>query len=437
MSLASPQDLIYQLTDARARTCALVDHLSEEQLVGPRLPTTNPLRWEIGHTAYFYEYWILRHHYKNDPILPDIDQLFDSIHIPHDSRWDLNLPTIKDTVEYMQTVKDRVIAHLANGKDDAVRDYLTQYAIFHEDMHCEAFTYTRQTLSYPVPSIPMSPASSNDIDAYVGDASIPEGDFYLGAERNEGFVFDNEKWAHKQHVQSFEIAKTVVTNSEYEEFVNDGGYKQSKYWCDEGWQWVNSAGISHPIYWRKSDISSEWEIRWFDQWKQLEPRKAMVNVNWYEANAYCNWAGRRLPTELEWEVAASAEPASNGLELSRNKRKFPWGSEIPSNKFANLNGETLGPISADEKSAGDSAFGCRQMIGNVWEWTSTIFQPYPDFSPDMYADYSQPLFGKTYVTRGGCWATRARLIRNTWRNYYGPDRNDVFTGFRTCAIEKN
>ena len=154
MSLASPQDLIYQLSDARARTCALVDHLSEEQLVGPRLPTTNPLRWEIGHTAYFYEYWILRHHYKNDPILENIDQLFDSIHIPHDSRWDLNLPSVEDTVEYMKTVKDRVIAYLSNGKEDNVRDYLTQYAIFHEDMHCEAFTYTRQTLGYPVPPIP-------------------------------------------------------------------------------------------------------------------------------------------------------------------------------------------------------------------------------------------------------------------------------------------
>ena len=435
MSLASPQDLIYQLNDARARTCALVNHLSEEQLVGPILPTTNPLRWEIGHTAYFYEYWILRHHYKNEPILADIDQLFDSIHIPHDSRWDLNLPSVKDTVDYMKTVKDRVIDYLSNGKEDQVRDYLTQYAIFHEDMHCEAFTYTRQTLSYPVPPIPVVNSETNIPNACNGDVLIPEGSFNLGAEHNDGFVFDNEKWAHKHHVPSFKIAKTSVSNGEYAEFVRDDGYKQKKYWCDEGWKWVTKMDLSQPVYWRKSDAQNQWEIRWFDQWKEMQPRVAVINVNWYEANAYCRWAGRRLPSELEWEVAASAEPIQNGLELSDKKRKFPWGDSVPTSNLANLNGETLGPISIDDKSEGDSAFGCRQMIGNVWEWTSTKFQPYPEFTPDMYEDYSQPLFGKTYVTRGGCWATRARLIRNTWRNYYGPERNDVFTGFRTCAID--
>ena len=435
MSLASPQDLIYQLSDARARTCALVDHLSEEQLVGPRLPTTNPLRWEIGHTAYFYEYWILRHHYKNDPILENIDQLFDSIHIPHDSRWDLNLPSVEDTVEYMKTVKDRVIAYLSNGKEDNVRDYLTQYAIFHEDMHCEAFTYTRQTLGYPVPPIPVIPSKLNQSKSCDDDASIPEGEFYLGAIRDEGFVFDNEKWAHKHHVNPFKIAKTAVSNGEYAEFVSEDGYLQKRYWCDEGWGWVNKMNLRQPVYWRKSETNNAWEVRWFDQWKLMDPKCAVINVNWYEANAYCRWAGRRLPTELEWEVAASAEPNSHGSKLSNSKRKFPWGNSGPTSRVANLNGETLGPISVDEKLEGASAFGCRQMIGNVWEWTSSKFEPYPDFTPDMYEDYSQPLFDKTYVTRGGCWATRARLIRNTWRNYYGPERNDVFTGFRTCAIE--
>ena len=435
MSLASPQDLIYQLTDARARTCALVDRLSEEQLVGPRLPTTNPLRWEIGHIAYFYEYWILRHHYKHDPILPDVDKIFDSIHIAHDDRWDLNLPSVNDTVDYMQEVKDQVIAYLSNGKDDEARDYLTQYAIFHEDMHCEAFTYTRQTLGYPGPNLPIHRLSSHSQDECEGDAFIPEGEFVLGAAHDDGFVFDNEKWAHKNHVLPFKISKTAVTNKEFAEFVEDGGYKQSKYWSEEGWKWVNVMKIDHPAYWRKSGSSDFWEVRWFDQWQKLEANKAIINVSWYEANAFCNWAGRRLPTELEWEVAASAEPTADGLSLSGEKRKFPWGSATPTSEYANLNGETLGPISINDKAPGDSAFGCRQMMGNVWEWTSTIFQPYPEFVPDMYEDYSQPLFGSTYVVRGGSWVTRARLIRNTWRNYYGPNRNDVFTGFRTCAIE--
>ena len=335
----------------------------------------------------------------------------------------------------MQLVKDRVIAYLSNGIDDQARDYLTQYAIFHEDMHCEAFTYTRQTLGYPVPSIPLHNVPSQSYDKCEGDAFIPGGYFDLGAEQDDGFVFDNEKWAHKHEVLPFNISKTTVSNGQFVEFVEDGGYKQSKFWCTDGWKWKQSSNAEHPVYWRKSHNSGVWEIRCFDQWQKLESAKAMINVSWYEANAYCRWAGRRLPTELEWEVAASAQPTQDGMGLSNVKRKYPWGNTVPTSRFANLNGETLGPVGVGEKQAGDSAFGCRQMIGNVWEWTSTVFQPYPEFTPDMYEDYSQPLFGSTYVVRGGSWVTRARLIRNTWRNYYGPNRNDVFTGFRTCAID--
>lgn len=433
MSFESSEDLIKQLTDARARTCELIDQLSEEQLIGPRLPTVNPLRWEIGHAAYFYEFWILRHHYKEAPLLDGIDELFDSIHIPHESRWDLKLPELQDTILYMQQVKDRVVAHLANGEKDQLRDYFTQYAIFHEDMHCEAFTYTRQTLSYPAPNISIELPSMADSDQINGDVAIPSGTFFQGAENNGEFVFDNEKWAHAKQVASFKISRVAVSNAEFAQFVNEGGYEQANYWGDEGWEWLTNSKMQHPLYWRRNKEDSSWEIRWFDLWRPLQQDAAVINVNWYEANAYCKWAQRRLPTELEWEVAASGEPSPDGLSLSKNKRKFPWGNDLPTSQFANLNGETLGPVSVNAKELGDSAFGCRQMIGNVWEWTDSIFSPYLEFTPDMYEDYSQPLFGKARVLRGGCWATRSRLIRNTWRNYYGPDRNDVFAGFRTCA----
>jgi iron(II)-dependent oxidoreductase len=159
----------------------------------------------------------------------------------------------------------------------------------------------------------------------------------------------------------------------------------------------------------------------------------VIHVNWYEARAYCRWAGRRLPSELEWEVAAAGEPGPDGRTLAPTKRRYPWGDEPPTPARANLDGGALWTIDVGALPAGDSAFGCRQMIGNAWEWTDTVFGPYPGFTPDMYQDYSQPLFGSTRVLRGGCWATRGRLIRNTWRNYYGPERNDVFAGFRTCA----
>jgi iron(II)-dependent oxidoreductase len=160
----------------------------------------------------------------------------------------------------------------------------------------------------------------------------------------------------------------------------------------------------------------------------------VIHVNWHEAQAYCRWAGRRLPSELEWEVAAAGEPTADGLALRQHKRRYPWGDSPPTPEFANLDGLALGTCDVAALPAGDSAFGCRQMIGNVWEWTETLFGPYPAFVQDMYADYSQPLFGNTRVLRGGGWATRGRLIRNTWRNYYGADRNDVFAGFRTCAL---
>lgn len=434
MTLASSEDLIKQLTDARARTCALIDQLSEEQLTGPRLPTVNPLRWEIGHAAYFYEFWILRHHYKEQPLISGIDELFDSIHIPHESRWDLKLPTFADTIKYMQQVKDRVVHHLSNGKQDAVRDYLTQYAIFHEDMHCEAFMYTRQTLQYPEPKISLVSKPADNANQAIGDAFIPGGTFLLGAESNDNFIFDNEKWAHKTTVMPFEISKTAVSNEEFEKFVNAGGYRQSEYWCNQGWSWLSENNIEHPVYWRFDKKINHWQVRLFDQWRRLQAKSAVVNVNWYEASAYCQWAGRRLPTELEWEVAASAVPTDDNALLTSEKRYFPWGDDAPNSEHANFNGETLGPIDVNARPAGDSAFGCRQMLGNVWEWTDTIFSPYPGFIPDMYEDYSQPLFGKVRVLRGGCWATRARLMRNTWRNYYAAERNDVFAGFRTCAI---
>ena len=434
MALACPEDLIKQLTDARARTCALIDQLSEEQLTGPRLPTINPLRWEIGHAAYFYEFWILRHHYKELPLIPDVDELFDSIHISHESRWDLKLPSLADTINYMQQIKDRVVSHLSNDKQDAVRDYLTQYAIFHEDMHCEAFTYTRQTLAYPKPKISLDLSSGSDTSRACDDAFIPGGSFLLGAQATNDFIFDNEKWAYENTVEPFEISKAAVSNEEFERFVNAGGYLQRDYWCDEGWQWLSENNVKHPVYWRFDKQANHWEARLFDQWNKLYETSAVVNVNWYEASAFCQWAGRRLPTELEWEVAASAVPTDDKTALTNTKSYYPWGDGLYTSEHANFNGETLGPIDVHAKSAGDSAFGCRQMLGNVWEWTDSIFSPYPGFIPDMYQDYSQPLFGKTRVLRGGCWATRARLMRNTLRNYYGPDRNDVFAGFRTCAI---
>jgi iron(II)-dependent oxidoreductase len=331
----------------------------------------------------------------------------------------------------MQGVLDRVRDRLRSGVEDPRRDYLVQYGVLHEDMHTEAFTYTRQTLAYPTPAIGTTPDPAWQAAGLTGDAQIPGGTFWLGAREADGFCFDNEKWAHPLDVAPFRIARAAVSNAEFAAFVEDGGYRRPELWDAEGWAWRERSGLAHPIYWRSGPDG--WELRRFDRWGQLPPRAAVIHVNWYEARAYCRWAGRRLPSELEWEVAAAGEPGPDGRTLAATKRRYPWGEEPPTPGRANLDGGALGTIDVGALPAGDSAFGCRQMIGNAWEWTDTVFGPYPGFTPDMYQDYSQPLFGSTRVLRGGCWATRGRLIRNTWRNYYGPERNDVFAGFRTCA----
>ena len=187
------------------------------------------------------------------------------------------------------------------------------------------------------------------------------------------------------------------------------------------------------VYWKK-DNQGNWLQRWFDQWKPLEIHLPMVHVNWYEASAYCRWAGRRLPSEAEWELAASAVPEKEFKGFTSEKRWYPWGNSHPENDQANLNSNWGGIVDVRAFPRGDSAFGLRQMIGNVWEWTEDTFDPFPGYVIDPYATYSEPSFGQQKVLRGGCWATRPHVIRNTYRNFYTPDRNNIFAGFRTVAV---
>jgi iron(II)-dependent oxidoreductase len=425
--------------DARERTFALVADLTDEQLMGPRLPTVNPMLWEIGHMAWFQEKWVLREVCGEKPGRADADALYDSIAIPHDVRWDLPLPSREETLAYMRAVRDRVLEHLDRGEPDPTLAYHVLYSVFHEDMHTEAFTYTRQTLTYPAPRAVVTDEehatgpqpASGDGGPFPGDAEIPGGTLMLGAAPDASFAFDNEKRAHPVEVGPFAIARAQVTQAEFATFVDDGGYRRQEFWSDEGWAWREGARAAHPVYWRRE--RGGWLRRDFDRWVSLEPHRPVIHVNWYEADAYCRWAGRRLPSEAEWEAAAACEP-DRRAGLSPRKRRFPWGDEPPTPARAGLDWRGMGCLDVGALPAGDSAFGCRQMIGNVWEWTSSTFLPYPGFVPDPYKEYSEPWFGSRKVLRGGCWATRSRLIWNTWRNFFTPDRRDVWAGFRTCRI---
>jgi iron(II)-dependent oxidoreductase len=420
-----PKELVDWVRDARQRTCDLVADLTDDQLLGPPLATVNPLLWETGHVAWFQEKWVLRRAAEHEST--PTDALYDSAVIPHETRWDLRLPGRRETLRYMEDVRDRVIDRLLRPEPDRQDVYFVLLSVFHEDMHTEAFTYTRQTLGYPAPRFDgLRSPGSMDAGPLPGDAEVPGGSLRLGAEPGEPFVFDNEKWAHPVEVAPFAMARAAVTQAEFAAFVEDAGYHQRRFWCNEGWDWRGRTGAEHPVYWRR-ESSGRWLRRDFDRWVPLEPHRPVMHVSWYEADAYCRWAGRRLPTEAEWEAAAA-----DGL--AGPKRRFPWGASAPTSEQANLDGQALGCADVGALSAGDSACGCRQMIGNVWEWTASDFLPYPGFVADPYREYSAPWFGTHKVLRGGCWATRYRLLRNTWRNFYRPDRRDVWAGFRTCAL---
>lgn len=435
----SAEELCRLLDDARERTLAIIDPMEGDQLMGPQLDIVNPPLWEIGHLAWFHEKWTLRDIDGDDPLRSDADELYDSIAIGHDNRWELPLPDYGETREYMAGVR-RAMQERLEGREPTDREiYRYRYTTFHEDMHTEAFTYTRQTLAYSAPTFAapdLEEAADFDAGGVEGDVEVPGGTLLLGSPDDRPFAFDNERRAHTVEVEPFEISRAQVTNAEFREFVEDGGYDDRAYWSDAGWEWRKDADADSPVYWQKD--SGEWHRRLFDEVVELKPHRPVVHVSYWEAEAYCNWAGRRLPTEAEWEAAA-AGLTDDGDE----KRRFPWGDRPPTGEHANLDGLALIASLDDAPDRevadvgafpeGDSPYGCRQMVGNTWEWTASTFEPYPDFEPDMYEAYSQPWFGDRKVLKGGAWGTRGRMVHNMWRNYFEPQRRDVLAGFRTCA----
>ena len=412
MGMREPQELIEELRSARSRTRRVADDLAGERELGPKLAIVNPPRWEVGHVGWFQEWWCLRGGSESAAsILPNADRLYNSATVPHATRWDLPLPSFEDTIAYRERVLDLVETKLLQGPKGE-EAYFARLAVRHEDMHAEAFHYTRQTLGYPQPDLALKPFARRE----PGDIEHPGGAFRLGALPEEGFVFDNEKWSHPVVLAPFRIARSAVTYGELREFVDAGGYRKREYWSEAGWAWKDR---EQPLYWKDG------KVRRFERWIELPADEPVRHVNWHEANAFCRFAGRRLPSEAEWEAAASA-----GRE-----RRFPWADSPPSAEQANLDGTALGCVDVVANAAGDSPHGCRQMIGNVWEWTADDFRPYPGFAAGPYRDYSAPWFGTHKALRGGCWVTRGRLLRNTWRNFYLPDRRDVWAGFRTCALQ--
>jgi gamma-glutamyl hercynylcysteine S-oxide synthase len=294
--------------------------------------------------------------------------------------------------------------------------------IQHEHQHNETML---QALALAEPgTIPVGPASEGP-PAAVAEASVvvEGGPFPLGA--GEGtFSYDNERPQHLVDVPSFRIDRLPVTNGAYAEFVDDRGYGRPELWSAEGWAWRAREAVERPLYWTPDGGERD-----FDQVSARDPARPVMHLSWFEADAFARWAGKRLPTEAEWEKAATWEPAT-GV-----KRRFPWGEQPPDGERANLGGHSFGPAPAGAYPAGASAAGVLGLIGNAWEWCSTDFTPYPDFEAFPYREYSEVFFGSRYkVLRGGSWATGAPAIRGTFRNWDLPQRRQIFTGFR-CASD--
>lgn len=394
-----PATLREWLLDARRRTRALTDDLEGACALGPRLPIVNPPLWELAHIAWFQEYWCLRFRNGANPsasLIENADPLYNSAIAAHDTRWDLPLLPWPQMLGYQDAVLERVLERIARGSLDEELRYFLLLSIFHEDMHGEALFYTRQTLGYSRPPLELG-AELRPIALARGDVTYAGGKLLLGASRGSGFAFDNECSAHEVIVAPFTLAAVPVTNAEYATFVEEDGYARDELWSDSGRGWRESGKVQGPLYWRKQD--GQWWIREFDEWISLSQRehRPVIFVNAHEAQAYCRWAGRRLPREVEWEFAAKVGgESSNGTATHAD----------------HANGK-----------------------GQVWEWTADAFEPYPGFVPGPYAEYSAPWFGNHRVLRGGCYVTRRRLLRATYRNFYTPDRRDVLAGFCTCALE--
>jgi iron(II)-dependent oxidoreductase len=442
------QALVETLDQTQQRMVDLVTQLTDDQLDVPYHVGVNPPVWEAGHAAFFYETFIFNLLDGEPSQNPDLDNVWDSFYLPHAERWSPGLfPNRADTLAYLDTIYRRVRQRIREYPLDAWPHYLYRYAICHQNMHIESMSWCRQTVGYPAPPhFDAAPAPSADRPPDNPDITIPGGTYRIGlptddpAYATQRFSFDNEKPGFDRNLDAFGISKYPVSNGEFLAFVEAGGYERPELWSFGGRRWLETpqdinlgtdepahhAPPRQPAYWRR--FGGAWYERQFESWRPLDPAAPVRHISFWEAEAYCQWAGRRLPTEFEWEAAALGNRPDKPLW------RFPWGDAMDTTRVA-MDGRAAGLLPVDALPEGDSPFGCRQMVGTVWEWTSNDFLPYDGFAVDIYPFMSTLQFGDHKTTRGGSYATASCLIRGTYRQAYLPGRQDVFTGFRTCARE--
>ncbi|MCI0385267.1 ergothioneine biosynthesis protein EgtB [Streptomyces sp. CNQ085] len=420
---------------ARRRTLALTDCLDDEELMAQHSPLMSPLVWDLTHVGNQEEIWLLRAVGGREPLRADLDPLYDAFRNPRADRPALPLLRPPEARRYIAEVRERVLGVLAEspleGSPLLENAFVFGMTAQHEQQHCETMLATHQLRRGPAvldaPAPPAAPASGADLPREV---LVPGGTFTMGTSADP-WALDNERPGHTVDVPAFYLDTVPVTCGAYQEFIDDGGYDDPRWWTLEGWTYRREAGLSAPLFWERRD--GVWLRRRFGRTEPVPPDEPVMHVCWYEADAYARWAGRRLPTEAEWEKAARHDPAT-GRSL-----RHPWGDAEPTPELANLGQWHLRPAPAGAYPSGAAPCGARQLLGDVWEWTSSDFTGYPGFAAFPYREYSAVFFpggpggsAGYKVLRGGSFAAHPVACRGTFRNWDLPVRRQIFCGFRTA-----
>lgn len=413
------------LERARARTLTLTD-LDEPTLLAQHDPLMSPLVWDLAHIGVQEELWLLR---AGDPDRPgmlpaDVNSLYDAFRHPRAERPSLPLLPPTPAREYCYEVRGRVLDALERVDDDPAALFTAAMVVQHEEQHDETMLATLQLRQGPPVLAPQPLPAGRVLD--TDRVFVPGGEFVLGVDgTDEPFSLDNERPAHVVDVPGFWIGRVPVSNGQWARFIEAGGYDDPRWWSARGWTHRVDAGLERPKFWTAEGTRVRFGVE-----EAIPADEPVQHVGWFEAEAFASWSGARLPTETEWEKACAWDPAAG------RRRRWPWGSADPAAHLANLGGSALRPAPVGAYPDGASAYGVEQMIGDVWEWTSSDFEPWPGFTPMIYQQYSEPFFGGDYkVLRGGSWAVAPSTVRPSFRNWDHPIRRQIFTGLRLAWSE--
>ena len=421
---AGPQaaQFVDALQEARERTLALVAPVSDRDLERAHSPLMSPLVWDLAHIAAYEDLWLV-HRFGQRPLLrADLADLYDAFETPRAERAELPLLGPAAAHQYLQEVRERTLEVVEQrGIGDGT---LHELVLRHEQQHDETMLQTIQLArlhNYRLDGGRAAPPPTAATATGLELIEIPAGGCTIGTP-TRGFAYDNERPRHTTDVRGYLIGRTPITNASYLTFVEGGGYRRREWWSDEGWSWKEQYDITRPMGWT-ADLAAEWQLGGLEP---LDPHRPVVHVSWFEADAFARAHGARLPTEIEWEKAATWEQETG------QARRYPWGDDPPMpGVHANVDQLGGGTVATTAYPAGSSPYGCLDMIGDVWEWTASEFGGYPGFAAYPYKEYSEVFFGAEYkVLRGGSWATRARVATPTFRNWDYPQRRQIFSGFR-------